>query len=338
MKDKTLLYLGNKLASKGHNPTLIDVLARALQNESFKVYTYSSKSSKLLRFLDMVWGVLKHNSKIDYALIDTYSTFAFWFAYCTAKILKSCKVPYILILHGGNLPSRYTKSKHQTDWLLRNARLNVSPSDYLYEFFKSKGFSNIIKIRNPLQLESYAYQKRINPKPHILWVRAFAEIYNPILAIKTLERLLQTYPESKLCMVGPAKDGSFQECKSYVEKTGLPVKFTGKLTKKEWISLAEGYDIFINTTNIDNTPVSVIEAMALGMLVVSTNVGGIPYLLDDRKNAILVEPNNSLKLTEAVECLLKDYSLAKHLSKNARSKAEEFGWETIKLKWLEVLA
>ena len=78
------------------------------------------------------------------------------------------------------------------------------------------------------------------------------------------------------------KDGSMEACKEYAAEEKLPVKFTGKLEKNEWIKISADAGIFINTSNIDNTPVSLMEAMALGLPVVSTNVGGIPYLIEDR--------------------------------------------------------
>ena len=68
------------------------------------------------------------------------------------------------------------------------------------------------------------------------------------------------------------------------------MNFTGKLSKQEWRDLSKDYNVFINTTNFDNTPVSVIEAMALGIPVVSTNVGGLPFLITDKVDGVLVEP------------------------------------------------
>ncbi len=172
--------------------------------------------------------------------------------------------------------------------------------------------------------------------PKLLWVRSFSNIYNPMLALSVIEKLQNEYPEVSLAMVGPEKDGSLQKCKEYAKTKKLNVLFTGKLTKEEWIKLSEAYAIFINTTNFDNTPVSVIEAMALGLPVVSTNIGGIPYLLEDRKDALLVEPNNTEMMTHAIIKLLENSTLANDISNNARHKAESFDWEKVKVLWESV--
>ena len=77
----------------------------------------------------------------------------------------------------------------------------------------------------------------------------------------------------------------FLKCKALVKESGMQenVLFKGKMSKKEWIEISKNYHIFLNTTNVDNLPVSVIEAMALGMIIVSTNAGGVPFLIDDKK-------------------------------------------------------
>jgi glycosyltransferase involved in cell wall biosynthesis len=159
------------------------------------------------------------------------------------------------------------------------------------------------------------------------------------MAIYVLYQLIKDHPDAELCMVGPDKDGSIEECKILAKKLGVSdsVLFTGRLSKKEWHELSENYSVFINTTNFDNTHVSVIEAMALGLPVVSTSVGGIPYLLEDGKDALLVEKSNVLQMKDAVKSIIDDEKLASQLVTNARKKAESFDWNKVKNDWNEVL-
>ena len=110
-----------------------------------------------------------------------------------------------------------------------------------------------------------------------------------------------------------------------------------KLPKKEWIALAENYNIFINTTNFDNMPVSVIEAKALGLAIVSTNVGGIPYLIEDGVDGLLVDQNNVKSMVKAIIQTISDPSATELRIKKARTKVEAFDWNHIKLKWHEIL-
>jgi Glycosyltransferase len=93
----------------------------------------------------------------------------------------------------------------------------------------------------------------------------------------------------------------------------------------------------LNTSRVDNTPVSVLEAMACGLCVVSTNVGGISYLLEDGHDALLVPSNDPSAMAAAVHRILVEPSLAKHLSYNARKKSEQFDWSNILPQWEALL-
>ncbi len=287
--------------------------------------------------MEMLHLVRRNAGTADYVLIDVYSTTNFWYAYAVALLCQQQQLKYIPILHGGNLPARLKKSTKACNRIFRKAYLIVSPSLYLKEIFEKEGYTNIKYIPNSITLEQYEFKRRKTIRPRLLWVRAFAQIYNPMLALNVLDLVLKKYPEAELCMVGPDKDGTSETCRHYAERKNLPVKFTGKLSKNEWISLAADYDIFLNTTDVDNTPVSVIEAMALGLPVVSTNVGGIPYLIDQNKEGLLVPPNNSEEMAAAVFELIEKPEKAEEMSRAARKKVEAFDWELVKKKWKDIL-
>lgn len=334
---RKLLYIGNKLAGKGASPTSIDVLGPLLEQEGFMLFYASAQKNKILRLLDMVFSLIKYRNKVDYVLIDTYSTTNFWYAVIVGRLGKMLHLKYLPLLHGGRLPERLSKSPNNCKKFFKNAYLNIAPSAFLFAHFKQQGFENVQCIPNSISLENYAYKKRFPLRPRLLWVRAFAKIYNPLLALEILNGLTKEYPDARLCMVGPDKDGSLEECRKYAIKHHLEVDFTGKLNKNKWISRAVDFDIFINTTHFDNAPVSVIEAMALGLPVISTNVGGIPYLLTDGSDGILIVDNDTEGFIAAIKNSLQNPEKAVHMAENARKTAENFRWSSVKLQWNEIL-
>jgi glycosyltransferase involved in cell wall biosynthesis len=95
--------------------------------------------------------------------------------------------------------------------------------------------------------------------------------------------------------------------------------------------------MFLNTSTIDNAPVSVLEAMACGLDVISTNVGGIPFLLQHEHDALLVPPNDAAAMADSVRCLLSRPDLAERLSRNARAKTEQMDWPVILPQWEQLL-
>ena len=337
MQKKRLLYIGNKLAAKNNTISTIDTLSQKLRLEGFEVITKSSKINKLLRLLDMLFAVHKNRKYIDLVLIDTYSTQNFWYAISVAWLCRFYKLEYIPILHGGNLPTRLKSNQNTCKKYFGNAFTNVAPSNYLKNAFEQVGYDNIELIPNSIEIENYPFLKRTIKAPKLLWVRSFSEIYNPKLAISIFGKLKKKYPDAELCMVGPEKDGSLAECKMYAENLQVDVRFTGLLSKKDWIQLSKNYNIFINTTNFDNMPVSIIEAMALGLPVISTNVGGISKLIVDNQNGFLVKPNNESEFIDAIERILSLDSTIDSLTQNARNKAETFDWKSVKKLWLLLL-
>lgn len=329
---KHLLYIGNKLANNGGNPTGIDVLGPLLEQEGYSISYASTKRNRLFRLLEMLFATCFVRN-IDYVLIDTYSTTNFWYAYFVSQLCRLRRLKYIPILHGGNLPNRWETHPKSCQRIFYHAYRNVCPSLYLMEAFGNVGCPNLVHIPNAINLEDYRYKERPLANPKILWVRAFAALYNPEMAIHVFNKLLKTFPNAELCMVGPDKDGSGVKTKILAESLGIQVDFKGKLTRKEWTELAQNYDLFINTTHFDNTPVSVIEAMSIGLAVVSTDVGGIPFLITNQEDGLLVADNDVVSMHNALLFLLKNPSEFIKITKKARIKASFFEWNQVKDKW-----
>jgi glycosyltransferase involved in cell wall biosynthesis len=216
----------------------------------------------------------------------------------------------------------------------------IVPSLYLLEAMRYYR-SDINLIPNALDINFYPFIQRVSPRPILIWLRAFHEVYNPELAIWVLDIIRKDYPDGRLIMVGPDKgDGSFQRTKQLVIERGLEgvVEFPGRVPKSEvpiWLNKG---DIFINTTNCDNTPISVMEAMACGLCVVSTNVGGLPHLINNGRDGILVNPNDPAEMAAVVQRLLTEPSLAEKLSCHGRQKVEQFDWAKILPIWEDLFS
>lgn len=332
-----LLYIGNKLLKHGMTATSIETLGVFLEAEGYNLIYASSKIYKLPRMLDMLYTTIKYRKKVDFVIIDTYSTKNFWYAFFVSQLCRLLNLKYITKLNGGDLPNRILRTPRMCNLIFKNAYKNIAPSFYLLEAFSNKGYAEIIYIPNTIELQNYPFKSRESISLKLLWVRSFTMIYNPEMAIKVFQDLKKEFSQAELCMVGPDKDGTLEKIKLLARKKGLQVNFTGGLSKEDWIALSQNYDIFINTTHFDNTPVSVIEAMALGLPIVSTNVGGIPYLLEHNKTALLVEDNDIEGMINAIKEIINNKSLRNNLIQNAQYLVKEFDWTKVKDKWNEVL-
>lgn len=337
MSKKRILYIGNKLSKHGFTITTIETLGLLLESEGFELYYASDKKNKFLRMLDMVIKTLRLGSKVNYVLIDTYSTSNFYYSLLISQFCRLLNLKYIPILHGGNLPKRLESNSFFSNILFKNAYKNVAPSQYLLTSFLHKGYSNTIHIPNAIHIENYPFYSREIMEPKLLWVRSFARIYNPKMAIKVLSVLKKDFPNATLTMVGPDKENILPECKGFAKSLGVEVEFTGKLSRQDWVRLSKSHTVFINTTHFDNTPVSVIEAMALGLPVVSTNVGGLPFLIQNGKHGILVNDDDAEEMSNAIKRIIINPNFTFDLIKNARQETEKFDWNVVRLLWLELL-
>ena len=336
MKNKNLLYIGNNLFEKTNYATSMKLLCDLLEKENFVVYKSSDKANKILRLFDMCLSVFKNKKKVSYVLIDTFSTTNFYYALIISQLCRLLHLKYIPILRGGNLPYRLVNNPKISTLIFNHSHCNVAPSGYLKYEFEKQGFKTKI-IPNIILIERYSYKERREIKPRLFYVRAFADIYNPKMAIDVLFELRKIRPNTILCMVGPDKGGTLKEVKELVNKLDITehVEFTGVLSKELWHEKSKNFDVFINTTNVDNTPVSVIEAMALGLPIVSTNAGGMPFLVDHEVDGLLVDKGNVNQMVNAIESVLNGQHEA--LAKNARKKVEQFGWNVVRNAWIEIL-
>lgn len=340
-----IIYIGNKLSKYGIVPTSVETLGKQLE-EYYTVVSASDKWNKVARMFDMLMTILKNRSRSSCVIIDTYSTSNFYFAVIAALLCRLLRIKYIPILRGGNLPERLDKSRLLSKMMFCHSYINVAPSGYLKYEFERQGYKTVL-IPNNIDICDYDFKERATFKPRLLWVRSFVELYNPKMAVNVLKTLKTKYSEAKLCMLGPDKDGSMGSTMDWAKSLGLSVSkdansdadliVPGKMSKEDWRKLSTDYDIFINTTNFDNTPVSVIEGMALGLLVVSTNVGGVPYLIDDKTDGLLVNPDDTNGMVKCIESIVDERVNGLEIANKAREKVESFDWDVVKIKWQKLI-
>jgi len=297
--------------------------------------TTSCRRNRFIRLVDFLLTVCLRRNSYDVAQVDVYSGLAFVWAEVVAWALRIMRKPYILILRGGNLPAFAQNTGKRVPHLLQSASLVLAPSAYLLEEMRPYR-QDLILLPNPLNLAVYSFKHRAHPTPRLVWLRTFHENYNPSLAVRVIASLVEDLPNVRLLMLGPDKDdGSFQAMHNLAVELGVVdrVTCTGPVRKEDVPQRLHEGDIFLNTARVDNTPVSVLEAMASGLCIVSTSVGGIPYILQNEHDALLVSNDDDTCMAKAVRRLLTEDGLAQRLSQNARRKVEEFDWSNILPKW-----
>lgn len=314
-------------------------LAERLHANGWPVITTSAKPGRLVRLADMLSTIWRQRRNYALAQVDVYSGPAFFWAEASCWLLRRLRKPYVLTLHGGNLPGFARRWPRRARRLLRSAAAVTTPSRYLQE--KMQPYRNsLCLLPNPLDLRAYPYRERSQTRPRLVWLRAFHSIYNPSLAPKVIALLTSEYPDIHLTMIGPDKhDGSLRETQEIANKLSITdhLDIPGAVPKASVPNYLSKGDIFLNTTRYESFGVSVMEAAALGLCMVSTNVGELPYLWQNEQDALLVPPDDPEAMAAAIRRILNEPGLSERLSRNARAKAEQYDWSIVLPQWNTLL-
>ena len=332
------LLVGSFLSSHTAIRTVGEELAQRLQQAGWPVTVTSTKRARLSRLLDMqrtIWTT----GPFAVAQVEVYSGAAFLWAEAACVSLKILRIPLVLTLHGGGLPDFGRRWPYRVRRLLSAAKAATVPSTYLLEAMQPYR-QDLRLLPNAIDLECYSFVPRRQLQPHLIWLRAFHQIYQPEMAPEVLALVSEDYPSAHLTMIGPDKgDGSFEITRRRALTLGVADRLilTKGIPKSEVpLQLATG-DIFLNTSRTDNTPISVMEAMACGLCVVSTSAGGLSHLLEEGKEALLVPSDSPRAMAAAVRRLLEEADLASRLSQCGRRKAESFDWSLVLPQWQDLL-
>lgn len=332
----SVLFVGNYLSKAKGSLGVSENIALNLSKELFDIKLTSRNQNQILRLLDIIKECLM--GSFHKMQIDTYSGPAFKIAESASFIARLRGKKLILTLHGGMLPEFYQKNKQRVDKVFKRSAYIQTPSLFVKDFFQKQGIQ-INYLPNPIQLENFPYN-RDSLKPHsLLWVRAFAPIYNPDLAVQTLFEIRKNYPDATLTMIGPDK-GLLAQAVLLIKELELntAIKILGPIKNTDLYKFYQSHAVFLNTTSYESFGVAVAEAAACGIPVVSTKVGEIPFLWQHEENMLMVKSFDSKEFAIEVSKLFESKELATKISKNARLKAETFDWEVIKEKWISLLS
>jgi L-malate glycosyltransferase len=219
--------------------------------------------------------------------------------------------------------------------LLRLAHDIVVPSNYLVDVFAEFGL-RATSVPNFLDLAALPYRRRTVLRPRFLANRNFEVHYGVADVIQAFAMIQKSHPDAEIEVVGdgPLKKDLHALAQS-LNLTGL--QFIGPIKPEQMPAFYDRCDIYLNAPLIDNMPNSVIEAFATGVPVVTSNAGGIPYVVRNEENGLLVPSGDSAALAAAALRLLSDPALATRLADQARDEAvHRYTWHAVRDGWRRV--
>lgn len=250
-------------------------------------------------------------------------------------VARLCGKPAALNYRSGEALDHLTNWRTAVRTIRRYATSVVTPSGYLVDVFSRFGIP-ARAIPNFVDLERFRYRAREATTPKFFCNRNHEAHYNVATVLRAFRRIQREYPDATIVIAG---DGPLRGDLEYLARDlGINAVFTGRVGQAEMAELYDQADVYLNAPLIDNMPGSILEAFACGLPVVTTNAGGIPWIVRDGENGLMVEAGDTDATADALASaairLLREPSLATRIAESARTELERrYIWPVVKRQW-----
>ena len=323
---KKVLFICNYRPGVGGISGQVELLQKHLRDDGYIADIFSTKGSFVKR---LVMPVCLHRiaKKYDILHIHCCSNLGFLPAIFGIGVGKRRKKRIVLTYHGGDAGAFISKhTRFVKRWLLRTD-VNIALSGHVGKVFERYDIPHVI-IPNIIDFNEAHFRDRTRLQPKFICVRSHEPLYNNMCILRALQVVQRQLPEASLTLLG---DGSQHEelVKISSEMALKNVSFTGRVDNAKIYEFLDKADIFLSAPLVDNMPVSVLEAMNAGLLVISSNVGGVPYIVGDSKSGLLFDSDNDKQLSELMLWAVSHQEDSIKIIHNARQEVTKYSWKDI---------
>jgi glycosyltransferase involved in cell wall biosynthesis len=240
----------------------------------------------------------------------------------------------LLNYHSGEAEDHLRRWPRSTKSMLKRVDKIVVPSEYLVRVFAKFGYE-AVAIFNIIDLDKFEFRERTTLRPVFLSNRNLEAHYGVDDLLRAFANIQRDIPGAVLTVVG---DGSQRNAlESLAAALHLAnTTFTGRVEHDEINRHYSASDIYLNASKIDNQPLSILEAFACGLPIVTTNAGGIPDIVTDEITGFLVPVGDFESLAKRALQLLAHQEIAPPMIENARAECTRYGWPVVCPQWLNV--
>jgi glycosyltransferase involved in cell wall biosynthesis len=253
------------------------------------------------------------------------------FAAPAIRIAHWRRRPVLVNYRGGEAEGFLRTSARSVASTLRHACILAVPSGFLRQVFATHGIEARI-LPNVVDLARFhpAGGEVAPGAAHVVVTRNLETIYGVDVALRAFAQVRARVPGARLSIAGTGPERAHLE--QLCRQLGLAdaVSFLGRIDPDGMATLLRGAQVALNASRVDNLPNALLEALASGVPVVSTDAGGIPWLLEDGRTGRLTPVDDVEALAAAVAAVLQDAALARTLSQNGLREARRYTWDEVR--------
>lgn len=281
--------------------------------------------------LSLLWRVYKY----DVIHVFSASYVSFVIAPTPAILIGKLYGRKVLLnYHSGEAEDHLQRWRRSAVPTIKLADIVIVPSEYLLRVFDQFGLTTHV-IYNLVDTSKLRFRDRIPLRPVFLANRNFEVHYGVDRVLRAFKVIQDKFPESKLDVVG---DGSQRRAlETLAQELGLRnTTFRGQINPNLMPDVYDGADIYLNASEIDNQPLSIMEAFACGLPIVTTDAGGIPDMVSDRKTGMLIPRGDYMQMAERAVGLLNNPAETRQMIERGRQECLKYSWEAVREAWLSV--
>ena len=208
----------------------------------------------------------------------------------------------------------------------------VVPSAYLRDVFAQFDHRATV-IPNVVDLAVFDYRERRPLRPRLLSTRNLEKYYRIDVIIEAFGLLQTSCPEATLTIAGYGSEEPGLRALA-AQRTKGGVRFLGKVAPEWMPRLYADSDIYLNASEVDNQPVSILEAFAAGMPVISTPAGDIPSMVRHGETGLLIPPEAPVAMSRAIGDTVNRPERALHMAEQALAELQRYTWRGVREAWL----
>lgn len=307
----------------------VEILQKMLRRDGHIADIFSTKASVMQRL--MLPAKLKQICRnYDVIHIHCCSGWGFLPAFIGITVGRRLGKRIVLTYHGGGGEQFFAKRTRMVKHYLTHTDANIVLSGFLGDVFTQYDIP-YTTIPNIIEFDDTQFRERTSIRPNFICIRTHEELYNIPCILKAFQQVQATFPEATLTLVG---NGSLHDqLKQQAKQLGLHnITFTGRVDNSIIYNYLNQADIMLSSPKVDNMPVSLLEAMNAGLLVISSRVGGVPYMVEDNHTGLLFESDNSVELAGKMIWAVDNQAAAQAIIQKAHHAVNQYRWEIIKDK------